>query len=56
MNLFLNILVSSAIQIIVMGLIPFIWWLVTAREKETFFAWIGLKNFKEMKKSAFRQL
>ena len=50
MNLFLNILVSSAIQIIVMGLIPFIWWLVTAREKETFFAWIGLKNFKEMKK------
>lgn len=50
MNLFLNILVSSAIQIIVMGIIPFIWWLVTAREKETFFAWIGLKNFKEMKK------
>lgn len=50
MQLFLNIIVNSAVQIIALGIIPFIWWLVTARKKESFFTWIGLKKIKEIKK------
>lgn len=50
MDLFLNILVSSAVQIVVVGIIPFIWWLATARKKENYFTWIGLKKIKEVKK------
>lgn len=46
MDLLLTILVSAAVQIIVMGIIPFIWWFAAARKEETFFAWIGLKKFK----------
>ena len=42
------------IQIVIIGIIPFIWWLVTARKEETFFAWIGLKRFKEIKKVSIK--
>ena len=31
-------------QVLMFSLIPFIWWLVTARRKENFFSWIGLKG------------
>lgn len=31
------------LQVIVFSLIPFIWWFVTARRKEPFLSWIGLK-------------
>ena len=31
-------------QVLMYSLIPFIWWLVTARRKENFFSWIGLKG------------
>lgn len=51
MNLFINKLVSSIIQIIMFTLIPFIWWLVTARKKENFFSWIGLKKATSDKKT-----
>ena len=44
MQLFLNILASSILQIVILSLLPFIWWLVTARKKEGFFKWIGLKG------------
>ena len=44
MQLFLNILASGILQVIVLSLLPFIWWLVTARKKENFFKWIGLKG------------
>lgn len=45
MNVILiNKIISSIIQIILFSLIPFIWWLVTARKKESFFEWIGLKK------------
>ena len=50
MNLFINILISSIVQIVIVGIIPFIWWLITARKKEPFLIWIGLKKFKEIKK------
>lgn len=44
MSKFLNELISSILQIILFSLIPFIWWLTTARHKESFFSWIGLKK------------
>lgn len=44
MDLFIQKLINSIIQIILFTLIPFIWWLVTARKKEKFTAWIGLKK------------
>ncbi len=37
-------IISSLIEIAVISLIPFIWWFVTARKKENFFHWIGLKK------------
>lgn len=43
MQLFLNELFGAVGQLLLFCLIPFIWWLVTAR-KENFFSWIGLKK------------
>lgn len=34
---------DAVFQLVVFSAIPFIWWLVTARKKENFFRWIGLK-------------
>ena len=31
-------------QILLFALIPFVWWLITARNKESFLSWIGLKK------------
>ena len=44
MQQFLSVLVSAVLQVILLSLIPFIWWLVTARKKESFFEWLGLKG------------
>ena len=51
MELFISKLISSVVQIILFSLIPFIWWLVTARKKENFFHWIGLKKIEDGKKN-----
>ena len=51
MSLLISKVVSSVVQIILFTLIPLIWWLVTARKKENFFSWIGLKNTGEAKVS-----
>lgn len=49
----INKIISSIIEIILVGLVPFIWWLVTARKKENFFKWIGLKRIeKENRKTS----
>lgn len=37
-------MLSSIVQLILFSLIPFIWWLLTARKKEHFFKWLGLKK------------
>ena len=37
-------IISSVVELIVFMIIPFIWWLVTARKKCSFFSWIGLKK------------
>lgn len=49
MELLISKIISSVIEIILMSLIPFIWWLVTARKEETFFSWIGLKKIDRSK-------
>ena len=50
MNLAISKLISSIVQIILFAIIPFIWWLVTARKECSFFKWIGLKKA-EIKKN-----
>lgn len=49
----INRIVSSIIEIILISLIPFIWWSVTARKEQNFFKWLGLKKIEKenMKKS-----
>lgn len=44
MSLFINYLVSSVTQILLFGIVPFIWWLFTARKETSFAHWIGLKK------------
>lgn len=51
MNLFINKIVSSILQIILFAIIPFIWWLVTARKQQKFSQWIGLKKIEGGKKT-----
>lgn len=45
--LLVNKIISSVLEIIVVGLIPFIWWFVSARKKEDFLQWIGLKKIEK---------
>jgi membrane protease YdiL (CAAX protease family) len=40
----LNTIISALVQLLVFALIPFIWWLVSARKNESFFTWIGFKK------------
>ncbi|MCR4851118.1 MAG: CPBP family intramembrane metalloprotease [Lachnospiraceae bacterium] len=42
-------LINSVVQIILFTLLPFIWWLITARKETGFFKWIGLKGNKAAK-------
>ena len=44
MNLFVSEVLSSILQIVLFMLIPFVWWFINARKKESFFAWIGFKR------------
>lgn len=49
-----NKIISSIVEIVLIGLVPFIWWLVTARKKEKFIRWIGIKGIeKENQKAAW---
>ena len=51
MILFINKILSSTIQIILFSFIPFVWWMVTARKKQKFTEWIGLKKIEGGKKT-----
>lgn len=42
----LSMLSDVIFQVIIFSLLPFLWWFFTARRKESFFAWIGLKAVK----------
>lgn len=47
MNLVISKLISSIVQIILFTLVPFIWWLITAKKKCSFANWIGFKKISE---------
>lgn len=51
MNLLINKILSSVLQIILFGIIPFAWWFITARKHQKFTEWIGLKKFQGDKKT-----
>ncbi len=51
MELAVQKLINSAVQIVLFTLIPFIWWLITARKETGFFKWIGLKGIKGAKEN-----
>ena len=36
--------IDAVTQVLIFSIIPMIWWLITARKKENFFAWLGLKK------------
>ncbi|BCN30812.1 CPBP family intramembrane glutamic endopeptidase [Anaeromicropila herbilytica] len=40
----LDLLVNAIVQVIVFSIIPLIWWMITTRNDENFFTWIGLKK------------
>ncbi|WP_082238603.1 CPBP family intramembrane glutamic endopeptidase [Niameybacter massiliensis] len=40
----ISMVLSAIIQVILLSVIPFIWWFLTARKKEHFFSWVGLKK------------
>lgn len=44
LNLFITEFLGAVFQLLIFSLVPFIWWLITARKKESFFRWIGLKK------------
>ncbi len=44
LNLFITEFLGAVFQLLIFSLVPFIWWLITARKKENFFRWIGLKK------------
>lgn len=51
MNLLINKVLSSVLQIILFGIIPFAWWFITARKHQKFTEWIGLKKIQGDKKT-----
>ena len=51
--MFLNQTLNAVIQVVLFTLIPFIWWFITARKKESFWSWIGFKKIKTENKKKF---
>lgn len=51
MNLLVQKMLNSMVQIILFSLIPLIWWCITARKKCSFFQWIGLKRISLLKEN-----
>jgi len=44
MSEFISELVGAIAQVLFFSVVPFIWWLITARKKESFFKWIGFRK------------
>jgi len=53
MNFFINEFIGSIIQVIVLSIIPFLWWVVTARKKEVFFEWVGIRKVETENRNRF---
>lgn len=42
----INLLISAIFQVLLFSIIPFVWWLVTARKETRFLTWLGFKKMK----------
>lgn len=42
----INLLISAIFQVLLFSVIPFVWWLVTARKETKFLTWLGIKKIK----------
>lgn len=51
MELLVAKIVSSMVQVLLFTVIPFVWWLCTARKKQGFAQWLGLKKMAGGKKT-----
>lgn len=51
MNLLVSQIVGSIAEIVVLSVVPFVWWCLTSRKKQSFWKWIGLKKFKSTGKT-----
>lgn len=51
--MFINQTLNAVIQVILFSVIPFVWWLCTARKKESFWSWIGFQKIKVNNKRSF---
>jgi len=40
----INSAISAIIQVILFSVIPFCWWFITARKKQSFLPWLGIKK------------
>lgn len=58
MQLFINILISSIFQILLINIIPFIWWFCSVKNKKIgYLEWLGIKKIKnENRKIVYRLL
>ena len=49
-------ILNAIIQVLLFSIIPLIWWFFTARKKENFFKWLGIKRPKcESKRNLIRK-
>lgn len=54
MQLFLSLLISSIMQLLLILIVPILWWCFTARKKKIkFLDWIGIKKIKNIKMIEF---
>lgn len=51
--MFLNQTLNAIIQVVLFALIPFVWWLFTARKQESFWSWIGLRKIQTENRKKF---
>lgn len=51
MVLFINKILGSIMEILLVSIVPFVWWFITARKQQTFAQWIGLKKIEGGKKT-----
>ena len=42
--MFIQALSNALFQVVLFSLIPLVWWAFTARKKENFFIWLGIKK------------
>lgn len=40
----INLFISAVFQVLLFLIIPFVWWLVTARKETRFLTWLGIKK------------